>query len=62
MFEILFTMLNLFVPTRVREAISQLCFLPQPKPDGFRMVALRERLHHVQIRDVRASRRFPKVA
>jgi hypothetical protein len=56
MLEIPFTMLNLFVPTRVREAVVQFRFPPARNPDaaGWRRQA--------QIEEILRSRRFPKVA
>ena len=115
MLEIPFTVLNMFVPTPVREAMTQLRFLPAQNPDMakpqhgkplkelrdalaasyeqtaavfqsnpglnyrgmryrhpllgdnnvlqvLRIVALHERRHHSQIKEILRARQFPKVA
>jgi hypothetical protein len=115
MLEIPFTMLNLFVPTSVREVMTQFRILPAQNPDAarprkgkaiadlrpalsgsiaetaalldansglpydrmryihplmgdnsildsLRIIALHERRHHSQMRDILDARRFPKVA
>jgi hypothetical protein len=115
MLEVPFTMLNLFVPTQVREALTQFRWLPAQNPDvarpqrgkpveelraaltvsiedtaalldanpdldyrqmrfvhplmgdntvldGLRIIALHERRHHAQIREILQARQFPKVA